>query len=71
MALTAIGIIEIASNVDNFQTQAINYFERAFQANPRNPLCINYLAEHYFMRKEYELTVQLCEAGIQLLKQKT
>lgn len=53
MALTAVGIIEIASNVNDFEVreQAMQYFERAFQANSRNPLCISYLAEHYFIKK--------------------
>lgn len=72
MALTAIGIIEIASNVNDYQVreQAMHYFESAFQANPRNPLCIVYLAEHYFMKKEYQLTAELCDAGIKILKNK-
>jgi len=72
MALTAVGIIEIASNVNDYDAreQAMQYFERAFQANPRNPLCISYLAEHYFIKKEYELTCELCLAGLSILKNK-
>ena len=49
----------------------MHHFENAFQANPRNPLCIVYLAEHYFMKKEYQLTAELCDAGIKILKNKT
>ena len=72
MALTAVGIIEITSNVNDFEVreQAMQYFERAFQANSRNPLCISYLAEHYFIKKEYELTSELCLAGLSVLKNK-
>lgn len=72
MALTAIGIIEIASNVNDFDVrdQAIKYFERAFQVNPRNPLAINYLAEHYFIKQEYGLCEELCQAAIRLLQNK-
>lgn len=73
MALTALGIIEIASNVNDYEVreQAMQFFERAFQANPRNPLCINYLAEHYFMKQEYQLCTELCQAGLQVIKNKT
>ena len=73
MALTSLGVIEIASNINDFEVreQAIVYFERAFQANPRNPLCISYLAEHYFIKEDYPLCTELCEAGLQLLKHKT
>lgn len=70
MALTATGIIEIASNVNDFEVreQAMQHFERAFQANPRNPLCMIYLAEHYFTKKDYQLATELCETGLQIIK---
>lgn len=73
MALSALGIIEISSNVNDFEVreQAMSYFERAFEANPRNPLCISYLAEHYFIKSDYSLCSELCEAGLSLLKNKT
>jgi len=73
MALTALGIIEISSNINDYEIRqnAMHYFERAFQANPRNPLCISYLAEHYFARQEYQLCGELCDAGLQVLKNKT
>ena len=72
MALTSLGIIEISSNINDFEVRqgAIQYFERAFQANPRNPLCISYLAEHYFMKNDHELAADLCEAGISVLASK-
>ena len=31
----------------------------------------NYLAEHYFFKREFELCGELCEAGLQILKNKT
>ena len=57
MALVSIGIIEIASNINDFEAceKAVQYFERSFQANPRNPLAIKYMAEHYFCKKDYDL----------------
>ena len=66
MALTALGIIEICSTLNEFEVRekAMQYFERAFEANPRNPLCISYLADHYFVRREYSLATELCEAGL-------
>ena len=50
MALVSMGIIEIASNINDFEAceKAVQYFEKSFQINPRNPLAIKYLAEHYF-----------------------
>ena len=50
MALTALGIIEIAANITDYESseKACGYFEKAFDANPRNPLCLKYLAEHFF-----------------------
>ena len=70
MALTATGIIEIASNVNDFDVRenAMRYFEKAFQANPRNPLCMIYLAEHYFTKQEFQLATELCETGLQIIK---
>ena len=72
MALTALGIIEIATSVNDFEVRehAMQYFERGFQANPRNALCTSYLAEHYFVKGEYQLAAELCEAGLLVLKNK-
>ena len=52
MALAALGIVEIASNVNDFESHGNSaiFFERAFRANPRNPLALKYLAEHYFFK---------------------
>lgn len=73
MAWSALGIIELASNINDYEVRlrAVQHFERAFEANPRNPLCIRYLAEHYFVKQEYQLSADLCEAGLQLIKNKT
>ena len=56
MALTALGIIEIAPNVADFENRAkaFDYFEKAFAANPRNPLCLKYLADHFFLIEQYD-----------------
>ena len=56
MALTALGIIEISANVTDYESheKACGYFERAFAANPRNPLCLKYLAEHFFLLQRYD-----------------
>ena len=72
MALVSIGIIEIASTVNDFEAcdKAVQYFERSFQANPRNPLAIKYMAEHYFLKKDYDLCKQLSQAGILVLDSK-
>lgn len=66
MAWSALGIIELASNINDYEVRlrAVQHFERAFEANPRNPLCIKYLAEHYFVKQEYQLSADLCEAGL-------
>jgi len=55
MALTALGIIEISANVTDYESheKACGYFERAFAANPRNPLTLKYLAEHFFLLQHY------------------
>ena len=72
MALAASGIIELASNVNDYDARdaAIGFFERSFNANPRNPIALKYLAEHYFYKKQYELSKELCMAGIMVLKNK-
>ena len=56
MALTALGIIEIAANVTDYESRekACEYFEKAFNANPRNPLCLRYLSEHFFQIESYD-----------------
>ena len=73
MALTASGIIEISSNINNYEARelAVRFFERAFTSNPRNPIALKYLAEHYFFRKQYPLAQEFSNAGIQVLKGKT
>jgi hypothetical protein len=72
MALTALGIIEIASNVNDYEVRekACGYFERAFKANPRNPLCLKYLAEHFFFLEKYEHSKEFAEVGLQVLQSK-
>lgn len=56
MALTALGIIEISANFTDYESheKACGYFERAFAANPRNPLTLKYLAEHFFLLQNYD-----------------
>jgi len=55
MALTSLGIVELVSSPSNFESRkrAVVYFMRAFDANPRNPLVLKYLAEHLFFKGEY------------------
>lgn len=56
MALTSLGIVELVINPTNFESRkrAVNYFVKAFDANPRNPLVLKYLAEHLFFKGEFE-----------------
>ena len=72
MALVSMGIIEIASNINDFEAceKAVQYFEKSFQINPRNPLAIKYLAEHYFYQKKYDLCKELSKAGLLVLSSK-
>jgi hypothetical protein len=72
MALTATGIIEIASNVNDFEVRekAIDLFIRAFKANPRNPLTLRYLADHYFLIKKYDYCKEFTEVGLFILQSK-
>jgi RNA polymerase-associated protein CTR9 len=57
MALTSLGIVELVSSPSNFEfrKRAVTYFVRAFEANPRNPLVLKYLAEHLFFKNEFAL----------------
>lgn len=73
MALTALGIIEIAANLTDFESRgkACEYFERAFAANPRNPLCLKYLAEHFFMIDQHDFAKEFAEVGLHVLQSKT
>jgi RNA polymerase-associated protein CTR9 len=61
MALTALGVIEIAANATDYESRekAYAHFEQAFAANPRNPLCLKYLAEHFFLIEQYEQCKEL------------
>lgn len=72
MALTALGIIEIAANVTDYESRekACGYFEQAFAANPRNPLCLKYLSEHFFMIEMYDQSKEFAEVGLQVLQSK-
>lgn len=56
MALTSLGIVELVTNPTNFESRkrAVNYFVKAFDANPRNPLVLKYLAEHLFFKGEFD-----------------
>ena len=72
MALAGSGVIEIAANINNYEARetAVDLFKQAFESNPRNPIALKYLAEHYFFKKQYKLADELCNAGIQVLKGK-
>lgn len=72
MALTSLGIIELKKNVKQFEVrkEAAKYFEEGFKANPRNPLVLKYLADHYFFQREYSITRNLCQFGIENLRVK-
>lgn len=61
MALISLGIVDIKQNINDFEVRerASKMFERAFRANPRNPLALKYLAEHYFFQKEFTLAQDL------------
>lgn len=52
MALTSLGIVELISSPSNFESRkrAVSFFIKAFEANPRNPLALKYLAEHLFFK---------------------
>ena len=72
MALSALGVIEIATNLNNFENRetAAVFFERAFKTNPRNPIALKFLADHYFFRGSYPLAKDLAEAGLDVLRNK-
>lgn len=75
MALAALGIVEITANINDFESHesSATFFERAFRANPRNPLALKYLAEHYFFKggeSGLGLAKSLAEAGLEVLKSK-
>lgn len=52
MALTSLGIVELISSPSNLESRkrAVSLFIKAFEANPRNPLTLKYLAEHLFFK---------------------
>lgn len=56
MAFASMGIIELVSRPTELESrkQALNYFVKSFDANPRNPLVLKYLAEHLFFKGEFE-----------------
>ena len=72
MALTAMGIIEMASNINDseLREKSCSYFERAFHANPRNPLCLRYLSEHFFFLGKFDYSREFAEVGLQVLLSK-
>lgn len=72
MALTALGVVEIAANVTDYESRekACAYFERAFAANPRNPLTLKQLAEHFFLIGQYDSAQEFAEVGLQVLQSK-
>ena len=51
--------------------KALEYFNLAFKANPRNPLALKYLAEYLFLRGDFKQCKEFCQAGQQILKLKT
>lgn len=76
MALASLGIIELVQNLSDFESResAATYFERAFNANPRNPIALKYLADHYFFKggeNGFALATDLATAGLSVLKHKT
>ena len=69
MALAALGIIELRKNVTELSVRqkAAKLFEESFKANPRNPIALKYLAEHYFFQQKYDITKDLCKVGLETL----
>lgn len=72
MALTSLGILELVTSPSNFESRkrAVSYFMRAFEANPRNPLVLKYLAEHLFFKNEFQLCKEFCQAAHSILESK-
>lgn len=72
MALVSLGIVEQVTCPTNFESnkKSIDYFLRAFNSNPHNPLVLKYLAEHLFFKGEYALSKDFCEAALSLLETK-
>jgi tetratricopeptide (TPR) repeat protein len=72
MALASLGIVEIVSAPTNFESRkrAFNYFIKAFEAHPQNPLVLKYLAEHLFFKGEFALCKELCGKAMTLLESK-
>jgi RNA polymerase-associated protein CTR9 len=62
MALTSLGILELVSSPSNFESRkrALSYFIKGFEANPRNPLVLKYLAEHLFFKGEFATCKEFC-----------
>jgi len=69
MALTCLGIVEQVLNPSNFESrkQSVEYFLKAFEVNPRNPLVLKYLAEHMFFKNEFSLCREFCKAAQEIL----
>lgn len=42
--------------------------EEAFILDDRNTLTLKYLANHYFLRRDYTLSQKFCEHGLEILE---
>lgn len=62
MALVSQSIIEITTNINDFENRekAMNLLEKSYNANPRNPLTLRYLADHYFFKNDLQISEMLC-----------
>ena len=48
----------------------MNLLERSYNANPRNPLTLRYLADHYFFKNDLQISEMLSQSGLEILKNK-
>lgn len=72
MALTSLGIVELVTCPTDFESRkrAVNLFLKSFDANPRNPLVLKYLAEHLFFKGEFDQCKEFCAAAYKILETK-
>lgn len=70
MAWTSLGILEqaLSPNDSSSRKRAVNYFMKAFEVNPRNPLVLKHLADHLFFKNEFTLCREFCKSAQEILK---
>ena len=55
--MVALSLVELSTNVNDYtmRYKALKLLEQAFQIEENNPLVMKYLADHYFIKKEYKI----------------